>query len=466
MQEAARREPVAQPPDQPVGKGALGGAHGLGVPFAGSEIVDRDEGGLAPHGKPHVARRQRRIDPVAQRIEPLPALVGKGFRDPRMLGHAGHLHVEGEIHLGIARHAGDGGGVAVMRGRGQRNVALARQKPRGGVEPDPARPRQIDLGPGMQVGEIVIRARRPVQRLEIGLELDQVARDEAGGEAQMAQDLHLKPGAVAAGAAPLGQRLLGAEDARLHADHIGDLAGEARIQPHHHVDGPLPVARDRLKKFPKMRPRRFGAAVDREILDDLLGIVEGPVIGRLLDEEVERIVDRHVGHQIDLDAELGHRLGKDDAQQPVAVGILLVVLEMPARRDLQRMRDHPRARMGRGAQADHLRPERHRTVVAVVGQVVNARLDRHVARSLPGPADGFTHRGRLPMAHRPGAAKKPAARGGAPKSCASAPERPGPHPHMAATALRPAEDEPHPHGGCGPGRPPYLRVMRPSITGV
>jgi hypothetical protein len=52
----------------------------------------------------------------------------------------------------------------------------------------------------MQVGEVVIGARRAVERLEIGLELDQVARDEARGEAQMPQHLHQQPAGVAAGA--------------------------------------------------------------------------------------------------------------------------------------------------------------------------------------------------------------------------------------------------------------------------
>jgi hypothetical protein len=55
-----------------------------------------------------------------------------------------------------------------MRRRGQRDVAFAGQQARGRVEPDPAGAGQIDLGPGVQVGEVVIGARRPVQRLQSG----------------------------------------------------------------------------------------------------------------------------------------------------------------------------------------------------------------------------------------------------------------------------------------------------------
>ncbi len=63
------------------------------------------------------------------------------------------------------------------------------------------------------------------------------------------------------------------------------------------------------------------------------GIVEREIFRRRFDEEVERIVDRHVGDEIDLDLQLGHRLGKDEARQEIAVGILLDVDEvvLPAR---------------------------------------------------------------------------------------------------------------------------------------
>ena len=61
-------------------------------------------------------------------------------------------------------------------------MALAREQARGRIEPDPARAREINLRPGVQIGEIVLRARRPVERFHIRLELDQVARHEARRE--------------------------------------------------------------------------------------------------------------------------------------------------------------------------------------------------------------------------------------------------------------------------------------------
>ncbi len=64
------------------------------------------------------------------------------------------------------------------------------------------------------------------------------------------------------------------------------------------------------------------------------------MLGLLLDEEVEGIVDRHVGDEIDFDLQLAHRLGKDEAGEPVAVGILLMVDEMRLRPDAQAVGDH------------------------------------------------------------------------------------------------------------------------------
>ena len=67
-------------------------------------------------------------------------------------------------------------------------------KPEVASRPDPAGAGQIDLGPGVQVGEVGGRTLRPFQRLHVGDKLDQVAGDEARGVAQVAQRLHQHPG--------------------------------------------------------------------------------------------------------------------------------------------------------------------------------------------------------------------------------------------------------------------------------
>jgi hypothetical protein len=91
MQEAAGREALAQLADQFVGLVALGRADGAGVPLLGLEIVDGDEGRLAAHGQADVLGREDAVDLGAERIEFVPAFVGKRLGDARMLGDARHL---------------------------------------------------------------------------------------------------------------------------------------------------------------------------------------------------------------------------------------------------------------------------------------------------------------------------------------------------------------------------------------
>ena len=54
-------------------------------------------------------------------------------------------HVEVELDIGEARQARDRRGVAIMRRRGERDVAFAGQQARGRIEADPAGAGQIDL---------------------------------------------------------------------------------------------------------------------------------------------------------------------------------------------------------------------------------------------------------------------------------------------------------------------------------
>ena len=77
-------------------------------------------------------------------------------------------------------------------------MAFAGEQAGGRVEADPAGAGKIDLAPGVKVGEVVVGAGRTVEGDDIGLELDQVAGDEAGGEAEMAEHLDKQPAGVAA----------------------------------------------------------------------------------------------------------------------------------------------------------------------------------------------------------------------------------------------------------------------------
>ena len=171
------------------------------VPLGAVHVVDGHERRLAAVRQADIVRGEIAVDLLAQRVDRLPLGIGVRPGDARVFVHAGHAHREVELdlrHVGVADHRRR---VARVGGARERNVAFARQQARRRVEPDPARAGDERFGPRVQVGEIVIGAGRPIERLHVGHELNEVTRGEARGHAQMAHDLHQQPPRVAARAA-------------------------------------------------------------------------------------------------------------------------------------------------------------------------------------------------------------------------------------------------------------------------
>ena len=377
MQQAAGRETRAQLSDQLVGQRALGRADGGDVPFRCLEIVDGDEGRLAAHGQPHVAFLQIGVDLLAEPVEPRPGFIRERLCDPRRLADALDVHLEREFDIGKAGGAGDRRRRAVVRRGRNGDVPLARQHARGDVETDPAGAGQIDFRPGVQVGEIVLDLARAFDRIDVGTELDQIARDEARGEAEMAQRLDQQPCRVAARTGAGAKRLLRRLDARLHADDVADFLLQLRVEIDQEIDGAVGLARNLLQVGGEQRPGRHGREIGRKLGLEVVGVLEWKAGGIGLDEEVERIDHRHLRREVDLDLELRRLLGKDKTRQPIALRILLPVHEMVCRRDLERVAQDRRARMRRRAQANGLRAEVDRSVVFVMRDVMQCDEDRH-----------------------------------------------------------------------------------------
>ena len=112
-------------------------------------------------------------------------------------------------------------------------------------------------------------------------------------------------------------------------------------------------------------PGRLEFQVRLKFLGDARLVGERVLLGFGLEEEVERIDDRHLGDEIDLRRELAGLLREDDPGEVVAERILLPVEEMPGRVDAQRVAQDRRAAVRRRPQPDDLRPQRRRAVVAV-----------------------------------------------------------------------------------------------------
>ena len=398
VHEAARREPRAQPPRQLVGQPPLAVAERGDVPLGRVAVVDGDEGRLAAHRQPDVVALEIAVDPRAERIDGRPLVVAVGLGDPRCLDNPLDAHREGRrlLDLVVLLLRVEGERAADRRrrrrpgGGGQRDVPLPGEQAAGGVEADPAGAGEIDLHPGVQIGDVLGDAGRPaVQRLHVGLELDRVARDEPRGVAEPAQELDLQPGEVAAGAVAAHQRLLGLEHPRLHPQVVAKPLGDVAVDVDQHVDVAAPRARvlavHLLDERAEPRLGRRLDAVGRELPRQRGLVAEPVVLGVLLDEEVERVERDHLGDQIDLDGQLARRLVEDQPRLVVAEGILLPVEEVVLGRDAQRVGEDRRPAVRRGAQAHDVRLQRDLAVVAVAGGVGERDADGHGGADLTSP---------------------------------------------------------------------------------
>ncbi len=86
-------------------------------------------------------------------------------------------------------------------------------------------------------------------------------------------------------------------------------------------------------------PKLAGAQVRLEVAPQRGRVDEREVLGLLLEEEVERVDDRHVGDEVDLEHQLGRVLRKDEARLVVAERILLPVEEVRLRLHAERVGD-------------------------------------------------------------------------------------------------------------------------------
>jgi hypothetical protein len=160
----------------------------------------------------------------------------------------------------------------------------------------------------VQVGEVALGALRSLERALVGLELDQVSRDEARREAALAQDLHEQPRAVAARARAALERLLGAltpGSMRIRYRISRTAGGSGRTRKSTVRRGVRETAASRCaRRGPTGESSRNGRSSRSSH-----GSYSNGNCSAGLEEEVERILHRQLGDQVDLERELAHLSG-------------------------------------------------------------------------------------------------------------------------------------------------------------
>ena len=253
MDQSGGRELIAHAPKQGLAQRAFFGAKCRGVPFVGIRALARDKSRLTTHGQAHVVTVEPRVGGRSQRIDRLPRLVGVRAGDAGPLLDSEDFIAEVEMHLAFPDPALHRRAGPVVRGARERDVAFARQKTRGGIEPHPAGTRQVDLSPGVQIGKVRTRARGAFDRDLILNELHQIARDKATCKTEQSQRLHQKPCAVAAAPRATPECLGRALYADLFAQRVLDVGGESLVKRHQKIHRFAVAAVDTLEPASELR---------------------------------------------------------------------------------------------------------------------------------------------------------------------------------------------------------------------
>ena len=310
-------------------------------------------------------------------LDGFPLFVGVGQRDPRGLVHARDPHRM--FHFRFAGFDGpaDRRGPGWFGCAGDRQMTLAGEQPGGGIEPDPSRARQIDFHPRVQIGEVLLRSGRTIERFFIGLELDQIPGNEAGGQTEATEQIHQQPRRVAARSAAEHERFLRRLHARFQADQIRDPFADGLVEGDQDIDRAAGDGAEFLHQAIKGFPLRLRLQVGNQIRRRFRRIHERIILDVRFEEEIEGIDDGHFRHQIDGHGERFYLFGKDQPREIVPVGILLPVQEMIPRFDLQTVGKHPRAAVGGRAQSHHMGRVANRPIVAIAGLVVQGDMNGH-----------------------------------------------------------------------------------------
>ena len=169
MQQAAGSKLVFQSPNQFARELALLRSDGGEVPFLAVHTVDRNKRGLAAHREAHVMGLEFGVDPMTERFDLLPLLLGVRLRDARRLEHSRDPHLVNELRFARVHRPANRRGTGRLGRAGERDVTFAREQTGSRVEADPTGAGQKDFAPGVEVGEIDFRAGGAVQRLHVRL---------------------------------------------------------------------------------------------------------------------------------------------------------------------------------------------------------------------------------------------------------------------------------------------------------
>ena len=178
------------------------------------------------HGETDILPDQIGIYGGPEGVHPGPLILRVGLGDPGIVDATdAHLVVQGGFAPSTAPVTG-----AALEGSGVQDNGMCpspASSPDVGSNPIQPAPGRVHLAPGVKISEIHLGSARAVEGLHVGGELDEVAADKTGGEAEMPQHLNEQPSGIPAGSAGKGPASAPGLDAGFQANDIPDVPAGA-----------------------------------------------------------------------------------------------------------------------------------------------------------------------------------------------------------------------------------------------
>ena len=210
-------------------------------------------------------------------------------------------------------------------------MPFACEQAAGRVQPNPARTRQIDLRPCVEVTKVCNRTNGTLFGNFVGFELNEITRDKPCCYPQLPEHLDQQPCRISARPTLQCQRFFRCLHTGFEADEISNLPVNPLIYRNEEINNGVTGLREFGDPPIQNRTTITTTQIGRELTFQGGFILKRPLIGTLQNKKVKRIDHRHLCNEIDRDPKLPAWFRKHKTSDGITKRILLPVHKMLVR---------------------------------------------------------------------------------------------------------------------------------------
>src|SRR5271156_2667273 len=173
----------------------------------------------------------------------------------------------------------------------------------------------------MEIRGVALWAAPTLRNRLVRRDLNEVSRDEACRDSQMAKNLHQQPCGVTARPGALFKSLLACLDSRVQPRYVTDFVSYPSIQVDQKSDRSALLDGNVLKKSSQQRAGRLDRTIGFEIPGQLRRVLERVLFDSWFQKEIEGIEARQLGNKVHLNHKLGRLVLKKDAREMIVVDV-------------------------------------------------------------------------------------------------------------------------------------------------